>query len=88
MTVRRFVFLTMATRHWTNFRPAEIFDWSLCSHGTVQCLRSVHTELTNQFEVNFFQRFSPSAYAHSNSSRSNSSIPPIASAALSRGRGR
>ena len=28
-----------------NFRPAEIFDRTLHSHGTVQYFRSVHTEV-------------------------------------------
>ena len=33
------------TRHWTTFRPAEKFDRTLRSHGTVQYFYSVHREL-------------------------------------------
>ena len=53
----RSVIKTKATefiRHRTNFRPAEKFDRTLCSHGTVQSFRAVHTEPTNQVEFNFF----------------------------------
>lgn len=39
--------ITKATfiQHWKNFPPAKKSDQILCSHGTVQYLRSVHTKI-------------------------------------------
>ena len=41
------------TRHRTNFRPAEIFDQTLGSHGTVQDFGFVHTEFWTAKRLNF-----------------------------------
>ena len=46
----RRVIKTRFTRCWTNFL-FEKFHRPFCSHGTVQYLRSVHTELTNWIKV-------------------------------------
>ena len=41
------------TEYRTNFRPAEKFDRTLRSQGTVQYFRSVHTELGTATRLNF-----------------------------------
>ena len=65
----RSVIKTKATefiRHRTNFRPAKKFDQTLCSHGTVQYFRAVHTEPTKPVEFDvFLSEVLPSAHAQS-----------------------
>ena len=53
-------------RSVTNFRPVKKFDQTLCSHGTVQYFRAVHTEPTNQVEFDvFLSEVLPSVHAQS-----------------------
>ena len=43
------------SRHRTDFRPAEKFDWTLGPHETVQYFRAVHTGLCRARRLNFIR---------------------------------